>query len=290
MSWKLLPKPLLPLESGSEVVILSAIVVTLLLLCIAAAVLISRKTNLGAARRIVQSVSLVLLGIVFIQCHCIGKQIVWGFQYLSKGKLADFAIWFWYPLMVVLFVLFFGRRLYCYWMCPTGFVQDIVGKVHAWKKGLFGPQTLRQVNLWSAVVLGVAMAAIAWFFRPSDPVLAIGGWLGVATLVVLIPVCAFPRSSRWLLKLKYLSLILWVLIPIVGLKVAGPWCVAAQALLVYSASVSFACVLLASMIMPRAWCRYLCPDGAILQLASNKLARRGSEQPPTAESPDSDAG
>lgn len=266
--WKMFRENIPTLVSKGEIGVEFVLIPIFVVLCIATAFLILKGYT--KARRVIQSLSLLILGFVFIQCLCITKQVVWGIKDLFKGNISLALAIAWFPLIIAIFVLFLGRRFYCSWMCPVGFLQDLTAKANIRKRS----KRLRQVIL---VVLLIAIGLIMWITRPSPVLMGAGAWLGLLTIIVSILAISYPQKERYFGKLKYAILVGWAVLGTV-MFVPGPWCVPAQAILKYSASISFVCVLLASMVVPRAWCRYICPDGGLLQLVSRKVRRKSGKE------------
>ena len=260
MNWKIFKVNIPTLVSDGKFGAAFTLIPIFLVLCIAVAFLILKGHT--KARQIIQSLSLLILGIIFLQCLCIAKQVVWGVKNLLNADIPSSLAQGWFPLIIIIFVLFLGRKFYCWWICPIGFLQELTEKANLVNKG----KTLRQAILViSVIVIGVIM----WIARPSPAIMGAGAWLGLLTLIISIAAVSYPNKERQIRKLKYLILLGWAALAITAF-VPGPWCVVAQAILGYSASISFLCVLLASMVVPRAWCRYICPDGGLLQLLGRK--------------------
>ncbi|MBI4722083.1 MAG: 4Fe-4S binding protein [Candidatus Stahlbacteria bacterium] len=244
-------------ETGDEFVLIPI----LLVFFIVTAFLVSMGYT--KARRIIQSIYLLVLGIIFLQCLCITKQIIWGSKDLFNGSVSLSLAQFWFPIFVIVPVIIWGRQFYCYWICPVGFLQDMTGKANLSKRN-------KRLSLVILIILLIVIGLIMWLACPSPIIMGAGAWLGLLTIIISILAVQYPDKERVFSKFKYLSLLGWAVLAITKYKVPGPWCVPGQANLKYSAIISFLCVLLVSVVIPRAWCCYICPDGGLLQLISRR--------------------
>jgi hypothetical protein len=108
--------------------------------------------------------------------------------------------------------------------------------------------------------------AIAWN-RPYQPIRDAGFLLAGAMVILAIFSLLYPKQKRLLGYFRYLALIFWIGINVKH-KVSGPWCTIAVANIHYPVIVEFLCVLFTSLVIPRAWCKYTCPDGGFFELIS----------------------
>jgi polyferredoxin len=171
------------------------------------------------------------------------------------------AVFPWVPLAAFfLFAVFLGR-VTCGWVCPYGFIQDVLG-VFKRRHTEASPRTHEQmINVKYAIlaivvfivaVLGLATAAGVGtsyrnllgtfgeapfnFFSPADTLLAI-----IPKMALDLRYAATEQSISTILSgISTLSLLFWARIAILAAVVG---------LAVY---------------VPRSWCRYLCPHGALL--------------------------
>jgi polyferredoxin len=60
------------------------------------------------------------------------------------------------------------------------------------------------------------------------------------------------------------SVILWLGLSVIGVFVTSPWCTLFGDEIDYSSAVALVAVLAGALIVPMAWCRYLCPMGGAL--------------------------
>jgi polyferredoxin len=274
-TWKIFNRPLFGVQLSETENVDLALIWLALALFTCAAVLYARGRRSPILRRTTQTLSLVLLGLLFPLCLCVTKGVGVTAQKLLAGEFLEALAFLWLPLLVLGFVAFLGRRFYCNWICPLGFAQDMTGKIYRYKRPRLSSRTLRTVDLSILVVSLLGTALIMWLFRPVPPILGAGALLGVVVLVVSIILIVRPDSESSLRSLKYFLVAAWIALAFyvffVGLDSAsGPWCVIANANLGYAAVIPFVGILVASAVMPRSWCRYICPDGGLLQLIRGK--------------------
>jgi polyferredoxin len=274
-TWKIFDRPLLGVRLSETEGVDLALLGLATALFVAAAVLYARGRNRPALRRITQTLSLVILGLLFPLCLCITKGVGVTVQKLTAAEFLASLAYLWLPLLVIVFVAFLGRGLYCNWICPLGFVQDMAGKFHSFKNLRLSDRALRIVDLSALVVALLGTAVIMWLFRPAPLIVGAGAVLGIVLLSVCLVLLLHPPIKARFRNLKYLIMATWVAyafhVFFLGIDSAsGPWCVIANANLGYAALIPFAGILVAATVIPRAWCRYVCPDGALLQLLRGK--------------------
>ncbi len=112
-------------------------------------------------------------------------------------------------------------RVFCGWICPLGFIQDLVPTLTRSKRISPDLRLLKYLLLAAGIILPV-----------------IAGW---SFLEWITPLSIAPRGLGWILDRR-----------------------------VFAAATFLALVLviLFSLLQKRAWCRYVCPLGAILSLPS----------------------
>ena len=178
----------------------------------------------------------------------------------------------WIPLAVfILFAIFMGRAT-CGWICPFGFVQDLIGEVNAKRRevssrthmgslkvkyGILAMTLFVSGSLGLSLILGVGKdyrAALGVLARGPFSVLSPEATLlGVFPLVIRMAVLHFlgippvTNPLSWDLVWSWLNSVTWLL---------------AIRLMI----LTFVIVL--SFFVMRAWCRYLCPSGAFLAVFS----------------------
>ncbi|HAW50138.1 TPA: hypothetical protein DCX16_04235 [bacterium] len=254
--WKVFDKEIIGLVKEGKIGFEFLIIPVLLCLFIMTSFFISK--GYIKARRFIQCLSFLILGIIFLQCLCISKDTTIGIKNLFFGEFTQAFANLWFPFTILLFVFFFGRKIYCFWICPLGFVQDLTGKANIYKKK-------RNLGFIISIILTISMGLAILLTLPS--IFEVGALLGFFTFIVLLLTIIYPAKE--FSKLKYLILLFWIILAIF-VKIPGPWCVIGKANLKYSAIISFLCVILASIIIPRIWCKYICPDGGLFQLIGKR--------------------
>lgn len=171
------------------------------------------------------------------------------------------AVFPWIPLAAFLLVVVFLGRATCSWMCPYGFIQDILGYFKRRHMDV-SPRTHQQMIYIKYVILAIVLLISAVlgvsfilgvgqsyrdtlggfgeapfnFFSPADTLLAI-----LPKMALDLRYALAEQSINTILGgVSSLSLLFWVRVSIL------------------------AAVVVLAIYIPRSWCRYLCPHGAIL--------------------------
>jgi polyferredoxin len=182
------------------------------------------------------------------------------------------------PATILATSMIFGPT-FCGWMCPTGALQEFAGRLvegwHQRRRAAGWPFSLTALAL---VVCGailfllcVAHLSRARLFFVEDSSLY---W---AEIILLLQVFLLVRMARWDRPLRRLRVLSFVVV--VGASVAGWWITSPVHLVfakVYDPAslLSTVMVVLAALVIPRCWCRYLCPWREAIGWAARHSTRR----------------
>lgn len=150
------------------------------------------------------------------------------------GVIAQFGAIHVFPFVAVGLLVVFGSllgTLVCGWMCPFGFLQDLVGKIPTPK---FDPP--RWTHWGRFVVLGATVLAIPYFFGADHPLF----------VCKVCPAGALEAAAPTLVtQAIHGDALVWPNAIKIGITLA---------------------FLVAMFFMRRPWCRILCPLGAIFAM------------------------
>jgi len=172
----------------------------------------------------------------------------------------------WLPISsIIIFAVLTGRSI-CGWVCPFGLIQDILAYARV-KKIRVAPKTHRDLTtvkyyILASLLLVCVSLAIATIQGVGDTYRSALGVVGIGPFTVFSPSDSlFALTPRLLLFLEY------SIFPITE-AFGTPVTSLLQSPLLLTRLIIMICVLVAALYVPRVWCRYLCPQGAMLALVS----------------------
>ena len=178
----------------------------------------------------------------------------------------------WLPLASFFLVAVFLGRALCGWICPFGFVQDLLGYVKR-KHTEVSLRTHEWMIQVKYVVLAVTILisgtlALSMATGMGEGYKAALGAFAPAPFNALSPAdTLFAVLPRMVLDVRYTSLDALI----AGILVVRPLLWARLAIMVI--------VLVLAVYVPRSWCRYLCPHGAALAFL-NRFSFLGLKRDP----------
>ena len=267
-NWKLLEQPVLPAQGTS--VDLAPFVIMFLLLAAAACFLLKLKRR-QMVRHVVQFLAACAFVLGVSPCGCMVRDFILGSLAINLDNLEAYRRLVTITTIVA-FSLVFGRA-FCSWVCPLGSLQELAACVSRRTAGT------RRTSAMRYVAAVVALAAVVVSFLASKPrtlvfsEMAMVFWAMALFIIILFAVNS-PAHERWLKRLRYISLVLVALVYLVRVYTGGPFCVMFRDSLDYSSIISAAGVVVASLILALAWCKFLCPEGALFGLLSRRAAWR----------------
>jgi len=168
---------------------------------------------------------------------------------------------------ILLFTILLGRFL-CGWVCPSGFIQDILSEVkrkhttitpetHSWMKNI-------KYLILGAILLVSCSLALSLTLGMGDPYKRALGVFSTAPYTTLSPEATvfilIPESVKQLQQWMATS----PLIPLEQL-----WTIILQIPpLFYIRMLIAAAFIITSIYVPRFWCLYVCPVGALMAILS----------------------
>jgi len=178
----------------------------------------------------------------------------------------------WIPLAsFVLFGILVGRAT-CGWICPFGFLQDVIGEVNAKRRDV-SPRThggslkvkyaILGMTLFISGSLGLSLIyGVGNEYKAALGVLARGPFSVLspeATLLGLVPMLARMTFLHFLGVPPVANALSW---DIIWSRLSSmTWLLAMRLMILIF-------VMVLSFFVMRAWCRYLCPAGAFLAVFS----------------------
>lgn len=230
-------------------------------------------------RRIVQSVGLLAFVFGLHPCACMVRDLLRGAAWINYNN-----VWAFQSMMLVVPVLAFGMawgRAFCGWVCPIGFVQELVGKLGEPLCREGGSRGVLWIRFVMACSLLLGTLAAYALIRPQNEPLLQG--IPAAYLMVLSILITFSVADRrWetgLRRVRYASLAFFVGGTILSIHMQAAFCVLFTNDRQYTMLLLLAGVLAAAVILSSAWCRFLCPEGALLSLVTRVSGWRVQLEP-----------
>jgi polyferredoxin len=202
--------------------------------------------------------------IIFLhRCLCMVRGWIFALKMVGKNDVIAFGHLCMFALLVA--VTLAAGRLFCGWLCPLGFFSETVSGLSRWRARLS-----RRRSLIAGYCLlagsGLLVFWMAYLVRPGTQFFSENVAAMWATFLLIYLVVALPleHRDRGLKRVKYVSVILWLLLSVVGVFVTSPWCTLFGDEVDYSSAVALLAVMLSALVLSMAWCRYMCPMGAAL--------------------------
>jgi len=272
VNWKLLRRTLIPFQESYVELAAVLTVFFFALLCSA----IARRRQFW--RHVVQTVSLLVF--FFLVSSCLGvfgliRNAFHGASLIGKDDLNAF--YFLSMTVVILSVSFHSGAVFCGWICPTGFLQELVSRtrrlLHRKRGFVVSPTRISLATL--AIVTVFFLSAVYVVFSNRRPFPEDSAVLWVVSLFVIISFAMFfPYRERALKSLRILSLALIVLATLLGISVYSPVHFIFANVRDWASQLSTFMIILSSVWVARAWCRYLCPFGYLCSQLNRVALRR----------------
>ncbi|MHC4442409.1 MAG: 4Fe-4S binding protein [Planctomycetota bacterium] len=217
-------------------------------------------------RRGTQLTAMLAFVIGLHPCACMVRDLIRGVLLINYDNVFAFQLMM---LIVPLaaFTMVWGR-VFCGWVCPIGFVQEMASKLTNWMRFSPNQKSLQQIRFGLAAVLLLGTVLIYTYVQPeNEPILQgmAAGFLIVLAILIILSVA----DRRWEIRLRtvrYLALSFFVLGTVLGVYLHAAFCVLFTNDWRRSPVMLLVGVLFASLILSQAWCRFLCPEGALLGL------------------------
>jgi polyferredoxin len=262
IDFKLFEDALIPISGTVDL----APLLVMVSLLTAGAVLMHVRPRRQFMRRVIQTASFSAFVIGLHPCACMVRDLVRGSLVLNYDNLQAF----WLTMLIVplaAFTMVWGR-VFCGWVCPIGFVQEAGSKVTGWMRRHPDRERMKRIRFTLAAVLLLGTISLYAFVRTDNfPILqGLGaGYLIALTVLIMLSVA----DRRWEARLRvvrYVSLAFFVGFTALGVYLNAAFCVLFSRILDSTTVMLFVGVLLASLVLSQAWCRFLCPEGALLGL------------------------
>lgn len=182
------------------------------------------------------------------------------------------------PVTILVTSMLFGPA-FCGWICPTGALQEFAGLfTKKWN------QKRKKENYpfsWKLLIMSTIVAGVflLWMYRLSITrmfFLEDSSIYWSEVLIILMFVLTF-RMGEWdqrLRRLRYLSFAIIALGAIMSVRITSPVHFGFSKVYDPASFLATVMVALAALVIPRIWCRYLCPWRCVISWAGKHSVRR----------------
>lgn len=245
-----------------------------LFLLVAASMAVRRRRQFW--RHVVQAVSLFVFFFVVSSCLGVFGLIRNAFQGLAWVGRDDLRAFYWLGITAVVVALTFQfGAVFCGWICPTGTLQEWMGRLIRWRQGRKGSHNVRKGMIALTLGFGSYLAVLYGTFDRRKPMLEDSAVLWASALVAILYVaCLFPDRDAGLKRLRAFSLFLLIGFTVAGVAVVSPVHFVFSNVHDSASLLSTLVIMGGSLWVPRSWCRYLCPLGLLCSALGRQALRR----------------
>ncbi|TET36503.1 MAG: 4Fe-4S binding protein [Planctomycetota bacterium] len=272
---KLFDKALMGLE-GSYVELLT--ILSLGLLAIVPVIVSRRRRQLW--RHVNQVIGIVVFIFVVFTCLGVFGMIRNFHRGLSEiGRENIIALYYCsVPVMVLVTSMLFGPT-FCGWICPTGSLQEFTGMLT--RRLCRKRKKAGYPFSWVFLVLAAAVAVVflLWMYRLSvSRVFFLEDssiyWSEVLVILLFVLVWRMGKWDKKLRRLRLLSFIIVTTAAVMSVRITSPVHFGFAKVYDPASFLATVMVVLAALVVPRVWCRYLCPWKFAINWAAKHSVRR----------------
>jgi polyferredoxin len=258
--WKWLELPFFSFQ-GTSLDITALVGLTILFTLGLGALLFARRKTPWRYVTLVLAFGLFVLGVH--RTLCILRGWVFGVQMIGYDDRLAFA--YTHIAVALIAIALVGGGLFCGWICPVGALQELIGRVWGKVRHRWSPRAVWWSNLSLNVATVAILAGLLVRYSPanfiySEMLAALVTLLGLCFVLLVVLLPALDRRVRWL---RSVNLVVQLAVVGIGIWSTSPGCPLYAQEVDYSAVIALTGVLLASLVFVRAYCRYICPFGAV---------------------------
>jgi polyferredoxin len=218
---------------------------------------------------------------IFVVFTCLGvfgmiRNFLRGFAEIGRENVV--ALYYCsVPVTLLITSMIFGPA-FCGWICPTGALQEFTGLLtRKWTRRL---KKSGYPFSWGQLLLALAVISvfILWMYRLSVTRMFFVEdssiyWSEVLIILLLILVFRMSSWDKRLRRLRVISFAIVLLGAIMNVKITSPVHFGFAKVYDPASFLSTVMVILATLAIPRIWCRYLCPWRSVISWAGRNSVR-----------------
>lgn len=223
-----------------------------------------------------QSASFCAFVVGLHPCACMVRDFIQGLGFINVNNIKAF-----HYMSLVVSVFAFGLvwgRVFCGWVCPIGFLQEMftavpraIGRLLR-RTGVLPPEgmapdTLKYIRVGAAAFSLLVLVLYVVFgperYRGVQGIMVF--WLMALVILTLFAV-ADPAWEKKLRNIRFVAIVVFIAVVTMGIYMYAAFCSLFTNTVTIITMILLGGVLLTTLILSQAWCRFLCPEGAVLSL------------------------
>ncbi|MFC1484959.1 4Fe-4S binding protein [bacterium] len=167
------------------------------------------------------------------------------------------------PAMIIVTSLIFGP-LFCGWICPTGALQEFVGFLTKKQTTLHKKQGYPFSWRMLSMAIIILIIFFLWMYRLSVTRMFFiedSSIYWSEILIIILFILVF-RMKAWDMKLRRLKVVSFIIIlvgALLSIRITSPVHFGFAKIYDPASFLATIIVVLCALVVPRIWCRYLCP-------------------------------
>lgn len=268
--FKLIELPVVPIFGTSGDI---TPMIVLIILFIFSIICLKNNKKIKIFRTISIIISSIFLVILVHRTMCFLRGWIFGIQLVGKNSLVAF-----YYLSIFALLTFFsliGGRIFCGWMCPVGWFQEIAYGFTNFFLKKFPFSIRRWIKLTLSIIYVFIISIMVYNIGPfSSKSIFISEntstFLVVIMLFILPLLLIRPQIRKTLASIRLFSFLIRIIILTLGVWVTNPGCSLYESEFEKSSIITLIALIAGATLFNKLYCKMICPFGAWFKITSHQ--------------------